>query len=201
VCADHLSQFRASRAPFVKAADKSAPAPAPAPKRGRRPASRPSARPAPNGDREAVRAWARSNGYEVGARGRISSAIKEAYAAAESAQSPTPAAAPEPEVVEIVEVVEVVEAVEPAAEVEVEAPPTRRTRSGPATKKAAPAKATSRGPRGRKASAKKAAASKDPATPGATNDIRSWAHANGFQVGERGRIPAHVREAYEASLA
>lgn len=30
-------------------------------------------------------------------------------------------------------------------------------------------------------------------------DIRAWAQANGHQVPERGRIPAAVREAYEAA--
>lgn len=36
--------------------------------------------PAPNRDQtQAIRDWARSNGYEVSARGRISTAIKEAF--------------------------------------------------------------------------------------------------------------------------
>ncbi|MGQ0846534.1 MAG: histone-like nucleoid-structuring protein Lsr2 [Sporichthyaceae bacterium] len=31
------------------------------------------------------------------------------------------------------------------------------------------------------------------------NAIREWARANGYDLGERGRIPAHVVEAYNAS--
>ncbi|MBL1065403.1 Lsr2 family protein [Streptomyces sp. 7-21] len=30
-----------------------------------------------------------------------------------------------------------------------------------------------------------------------TAAIRQWAKENGFQVSERGRVPSHVREAYE----
>ncbi|WP_235502580.1 MULTISPECIES: histone-like nucleoid-structuring protein Lsr2 [unclassified Kitasatospora] len=30
--------------------------------------------------------------------------------------------------------------------------------------------------------------------------IRLWARANGFLVNDRGRVPASIREAYEASL-
>lgn len=30
-------------------------------------------------------------------------------------------------------------------------------------------------------------------------DIRSWARANGMEVSDRGRVPAHIREAYEAA--
>ncbi|MGI5402054.1 histone-like nucleoid-structuring protein Lsr2 [Streptomyces sp. CA-135486] len=30
-----------------------------------------------------------------------------------------------------------------------------------------------------------------------TAEIRAWAKANGFEVNDRGRVPAHVREAYE----
>jgi hypothetical protein len=35
-----------------------------------------------SGDLAAIRAWASSNGYSVGARGRIPAEIREAYAAA-----------------------------------------------------------------------------------------------------------------------
>ena len=34
---------------------------------------------------------------------------------------------------------------------------------------------------------------------GDTNAIRTWARANGFSVGEKGRIAADVRAAYEAA--
>lgn len=40
------------------------------------------------------------------------------------------------------------------------------------------------------------------ATGGAKRDtkaIREWANSNGFQVGDRGRIPAEVTEAYDAA--
>jgi len=29
--------------------------------------------------------------------------------------------------------------------------------------------------------------------------LRDWARANGYEVNDRGRIPAHVRQAYEAA--
>ncbi|WP_309130344.1 Lsr2 family protein [Brevibacterium sp.] len=32
-----------------------------------------------------------------------------------------------------------------------------------------------------------------------TTKIRKWAQANGYQLGDRGRIPAEIVEAYEAS--
>lgn len=34
---------------------------------------------------------------------------------------------------------------------------------------------------------------------GGTSDIRGWARNNGFQISERGRIPAEVRRAYDAA--
>ena len=34
-----------------------------------------------------------------------------------------------------------------------------------------------------------------------TAEIRDWARANGFQVNERGRIAAHIVEAYEKATA
>jgi nucleoid-associated protein Lsr2 len=34
-----------------------------------------------------------------------------------------------------------------------------------------------------------------------TQAIRAWARKNGFQVGDKGRIPAQVLEAYEAKAA
>ncbi|MDT0346901.1 histone-like nucleoid-structuring protein Lsr2 [Streptomyces litchfieldiae] len=41
------------------------------------------------------------------------------------------------------------------------------------------------------------AAAKRPTPDVDTAAIRSWAKEQGFQVSERGRVPAHVREAYE----
>lgn len=37
------------------------------------------------------------------------------------------------------------------------------------------------------------------AKSGSPTDIRNWARANGMEVNSRGRVPAHVREAYEAA--
>lgn len=36
-------------------------------------------------------------------------------------------------------------------------------------------------------------------SPSESAAIREWARANGYQVNERGRIPAEVRNAYEAA--
>jgi len=38
-----------------------------------------------------------------------------------------------------------------------------------------------------------------PADYTATHDIRSWARNNGYEVADRGRIPASVADAYTAS--
>lgn len=53
-----------------------------------------------------------------------------------------------------------------------------------------------KGGNGRKANGSKAKAS-DGGTSAA--EIRAWAQSNGHDVPERGRIPATVREAYEAA--
>ncbi|WP_193432350.1 Lsr2 dimerization domain-containing protein [Tessaracoccus aquimaris] len=37
------------------------------------------------------------------------------------------------------------------------------------------------------------------AAKGGTSEIRAWAKDNGFEVSDRGRIPAGVLEAYEAA--
>lgn len=34
---------------------------------------------------------------------------------------------------------------------------------------------------------------------GSPTEIRAWAQANGMDVSSRGRVPAHVREAFEAA--
>ena len=39
------------------------------------------------------------------------------------------------------------------------------------------------------------------AKAGSPTDIRAWAQANGMEVNSRGRVPTHIREAYEASLS
>lgn len=55
------------------------------------------------------------------------------------------------------------------------------------------AKARSTGRRSGGAPRKRAASSGDTAA------VREWAHRNGYTVGDRGRIPAEVREAYAAA--
>lgn len=37
------------------------------------------------------------------------------------------------------------------------------------------------------------------AKSGTPTDIRAWAQAKGMEVSSRGRVPAHIRDAYEAS--
>lgn len=49
---------------------------------GRRTTSRRSSSASSGGDTGAIREWARSNGYKVSDRGRVSAEIREAYAAA-----------------------------------------------------------------------------------------------------------------------
>lgn len=43
------------------------------------------------------------------------------------------------------------------------------------------------------------AARTEAAATGSTSDIRAWARENGYEVSERGRISAEIREAYEAA--
>lgn len=45
----------------------------------------------------------------------------------------------------------------------------------------------------------RAAASSSNGSSGNTNEVRQWAKANGYEVSDRGRISAAVREAYEAA--
>ena len=54
-------------------------------------------------------------------------------------------------------------------------------------------KAASGGRRGRRTAAKSAPASVS------ARDIREWARANGYEVPDRGRVAAEVRQAYEAA--
>jgi Lsr2 len=60
----------------VAAAEKTAPA--------RRARKRPARRAAVSKDASVIREWAKSNGYEVSARGRIPASLQEAFAAANS---------------------------------------------------------------------------------------------------------------------
>jgi hypothetical protein len=81
LCAEHLSEFSDSLGRYVGAARR-----ADQPRRGRRRAAETSA-PARRGssgktDLAEVRSWARSQGYKVSDRGRISAEVQEAYEAA-----------------------------------------------------------------------------------------------------------------------
>lgn len=50
---------------------------------------------------------------------------------------------------------------------------------------------------GRRTAARKSPAANNSGTSAA--EIREWARSNGFEVPERGRIPASVREAFDAA--
>lgn len=50
----------------------------------------------------------------------------------------------------------------------------------------------------RRLSRSRASAAKSSKT-GSPTEIREWAKNNGYEVSSRGRVPAHVREAYEAA--
>jgi hypothetical protein len=54
-----------------------------------------------------------------------------------------------------------------------------------------------RGPAGRARSARAASTSRGESQA----EIREWARAQGYAVGDRGRIPGEVRDAYEAAQA
>ncbi len=110
------------------------------------------------------------------------------------------AAAEEPAEAETAEPAEEIEeartAAEPAAEAAAEtapaAPaerPSRRGRRASGGAKTAPKNVKA----GRKRAASRRAAK--PVTPG-TPEIREWARANGFEIGERGAIPSRIRAAY-----
>lgn len=67
--------------------------------------------------------------------------------------------------------------------------PARRGRRGAGAAKSAPKPAKA----GRKKATPRRGAK--PVTPG-TSEIREWARANGYEVGERGAIPGRIRSAY-----
>lgn len=48
---------------------------------------------------------------------------------------------------------------------------------------------------GRKAAGRKAAAGGGPSA----GDVREWARQNGYELSDRGRVPAEVRQAYDAA--
>ncbi len=72
----------------------------------------------------------------------------------------------------------------------------RRGRRSATTKTTTPSPAT-RAPRARRTSGSTTAAT--PATRNNVGAVRAWAQANGYNVGDRGRIPASVVAAYEAA--
>ena len=75
LCQAHLDEFHRTMTQYTAAAR-----PASDGARRRRPASRPQRR--TDGNQPDVRAWARANGFEVSARGRIPADVREAYEAA-----------------------------------------------------------------------------------------------------------------------
>ncbi|MFE5550195.1 Lsr2 family protein [Streptomyces sp. NPDC056534] len=46
---------------------------------------------------------------------------------------------------------------------------------------------------------KKAASPRSHLTGPSTAEIRDWARSNNFEINERGRVPAEIREAYESA--
>lgn len=88
-----------------------------------------------------------------------------------------------------------VSAEEAEAEVESEAAPVAAERPSRRGRRAAGAKTAPRNAKGggrKKATPRRGA---KPVTPG-TSEIREWARANGFEIGERGAIPGRIRSAY-----
>jgi hypothetical protein len=58
------------------------------------------------------------------------------------------------------------------------------------------------GPRRRRAAATPGRTRRSAATSDASSgDIRTWARQNGYEISERGRIPAEIRSAYEEATS
>ena len=189
LCADHLATFNDSIGRFTAAASKSKGVPSV--KRGHRSTGAAAATKELAFERVALREWARANGFDIGLRGRISATIRDAYAAAAFADA----------------------AIEPAAPAVIAAATKpRSSKTAQAAKKPA---SSAKKRAGRKAATNLAGGAKTKAVhagkrparkaatslPAATGNVRSWAHANGYQIGDRGRIPVDVREAYEAAVS
>jgi hypothetical protein len=84
LCQEHLDEFNETIQPYVAAARR-----ADAPRRGRRSSAggdggsgRRGAARGDRGELATIREWARSNGFKVSDRGRISTEVREAYEAA-----------------------------------------------------------------------------------------------------------------------
>ena len=82
LCAEHLAEVRKAMRPWLRQA------PAKASTRSRSGTKKAGGRrrPARSADAAAVRSWARDNGYDVPTRGRIPSALREAFTAAQSSR-------------------------------------------------------------------------------------------------------------------
>ena len=82
LCAEHLAEIRKAMRPWLR----QAPASTSTRSRSRSGVKKASGRrrPTRSGDASAVRTWARENGYDVPTRGRIPSALREAFTAAQS---------------------------------------------------------------------------------------------------------------------
>jgi hypothetical protein len=76
VCPEHLSELKATLRPWLR---KAVPAKTATTRKASESLARRTGR---RGDSAAVRAWAKKNGYDLPARGRIPNAVSEAYAAA-----------------------------------------------------------------------------------------------------------------------
>jgi hypothetical protein len=83
LCAEHLAELRKAMRPWLR----QAPASTSTSPRGRSRSGTKKAsgrRPTRSADAAAVRQWARENGYDVPARGRIPGAVREAFTAAQT---------------------------------------------------------------------------------------------------------------------
>jgi Lsr2 len=199
LCADHLAQFNESIGGFAAVASKSKDGPvtrrraskSAAPAGGRPSApSRVVASAESREDREALRDWARSHGYEVGGRGRIGASVRAAYAEAKAADASANNGAVEGDLITQTA------SPEPVAKVAKAAKKSTRRRSTAKKAAEAAAEAPAKASRTGKRPAKRAAT----AGPSPISNIRTWAQENGFTIGNRGRIPATVRQAYEAAI-
>lgn len=86
-------------------------------------------------------------------------------------------------------------AVEVETEVESEAAPVAAERPSRRGRRAAAAKTAPRNAKGGGRKKTTPRRGSKPVTPG-TSEIREWARANGFEIGERGAIPGRIRSAY-----
>jgi transcriptional regulator with XRE-family HTH domain len=83
------------------------------------------------------------------------------------------------------------------AHLETAAPPA--SKPSPPHQGATPLAAATKPSRSRTAAAPRRTSHPQSPVPADPTDVRSWARANGYQIGDRGRVPADVRAAYEAA--